>query len=60
MRLINLTSGRVTTLAGNLSAIVGLNNNGRADGVGTLASFSSPSGVALDAAGVTAVIVSRV
>ena len=57
LRRVNLTSGRVTTLAGNTSGIVGRNNWGHADGMGTLASFYYIFGVAADGAGVVAVVV---
>ena len=50
LRRVNLTSGLVTTLAGNAT-------RGRADGVGTAATFYSPGGVAVDAAGSTAIVV---
>lgn len=46
-------AGTVTTVAGNSSL-----PTGRADGVGTAASFFNPWGVAMDAAGTFAVIVS--
>ena len=54
---MNLTSGLVTTLAGSLSGTIGTNNNGRADGFGTAASFNFPCGVAVDKAGRFAVVV---
>lgn len=47
----------MTTLAGSLAGTVGTNNYGRADGVGTAASFYGPLGVAVNAAGATAIIV---
>ena len=50
LRLVNLTSGLVTTLAGGAAS-------GRADGVGTAATFNNPRSVAVDAAGSTAIIV---
>lgn len=43
-----MTSSLVTTLAGNTTGIFGSDNFGHADGVGTLASFYSPYGVAMD------------
>lgn len=48
-----MASGLVTTLAGG--------NNGyyQADGVGTMASFYNPQGVAMDAAGAVALVVRR-
>lgn len=57
VRLINLTSGTVTTIAGNVSGAFGVNNYGHADGVGTLASLFHPHGVAIDAAGTFVVVV---
>ena len=50
LRRVNLTSGLVTTLAGR-------NTSGRANGVGTAATFYFPYGVAVDAAGTTAIVV---
>lgn len=38
------TSGNVTTIAGSTTS-------GHADGVGNLASFSGPNGIAIDSAG---------
>ena len=45
------------TLAGNNSGVSSYGNRGRADGLGTAASFSSPRGVAVDAAGTFAIVV---
>lgn len=53
-----MTNGYVMTLAGSLSGTVGSNNQGHADGLGTLASFNYPIGVAVDFAGALAVVVS--
>ena len=52
IRRIDLTSGVVTTLAGNFPRTLG-----HADGVGLAASFYYPTGVALDANGSFAIIV---
>lgn len=52
LRRVNLTSDLVTTLAGSSSRALG-----RADGVGTLASFYTPSDVAVDSTGLFAVVV---
>lgn len=46
------------TLAGSISGTVGSNNWGHADGVGTAASFRSPSGVSVNVAGTVAIVVS--
>ena len=56
VRLVNVTTGLVSTLAGNRNG--GQANPGHADGVGTLASFNSPTGIAVDGAGTFAVVVS--
>lgn len=55
LRRVDVTSGLVTTLAGS---VVGSNNYGHADGVGTAASFYYPYGVAMDAAGNSVIVVS--
>lgn len=47
----------MTTFAGNTSGAVGINNYGHADGVRTVASFYQPQGVAMDYAGVVAIVV---
>lgn len=47
----------ITTLAGNTSGAVGIDNNGHADGLGTATSFDRPSGVAMDSSGTFAVVV---
>ena len=52
-----MTSGIVTTLAGFVVDIVGLDNFGHADGVGIAASFFYPYGVAMDSAGNIIVVV---
>ena len=52
-----MTSGLVKTLAGSLSGIVGTNNFGYLDGIGTAALFNSPMGVAMDAGGTFAIAV---
>ena len=57
MRHIHLSTGLVTTLAGNTSGTVGVNNKGFADGLGTAAAFRFPWGVALSPGGVFAIIV---
>lgn len=54
LRRVNLSSGLVVTLAGNVC-----NASKRyADGVGTAASFYVPKGVAMDSAGSVAAVVS--
>ena len=50
LRRINLASGLVTTLAGAATS-------GRANGVGTAATFNNPRGVAVDAAGAIVIVV---
>jgi len=57
LRRVDLTSGLVTTLAGNVSGTVGSDNKGYADGQGSAASFYSPIGVAVDSAGTFAIVV---
>lgn len=57
VRRVNLTSGLVITLAGNVSGAIGSDNYGHADGTRFAASFYFPWGVAVDALGVIAVIV---
>jgi len=57
LRLVNLSSGLVTTLAGSLSGTVGSDNKGYADGQGTAASFYNPTGVAVDSAATFVVVV---
>ena len=52
IRRIVISSGLVSTLAGTSGA------SGSADGLGTAASFNTPLGVAMDAAGTVALIVS--
>lgn len=59
LRHVNLTSGLVTTLAGSRSGNVGADNYGHSDGIGMSASFYTPTGVALDAAGTVVVVVSK-
>lgn len=54
MRMVKLSSGLVSTLAGRPTF------SGRLDGAGTLALFSSPSGVVMDAIGSMALVVSLV
>lgn len=53
IRSINITTRRVTTLAGQLDV------TGSADGLGNTATFYSPSGVAIDT-GCTLALVVRV
>lgn len=55
LRRVNLTSGFVATLAGGLGGVT----SGSADGVGSVATFYRPSSVAVDAAGVIAIVVRR-
>ena len=43
VRVFNATSGNVTTVAGNANAFAGFT-----DGIGTLAKFTTPTGLALD------------
>lgn len=58
LRRVNLSSGLVTTLAGNYALSTGPPNNfGNADGVGNASSFYNPTGIAMDAAGTVAIIV---
>lgn len=52
VRRINVSSGEVTTLAGATNTIA------YRDGVGTAAAFSGLMGIAMDAAGTTAIVVS--
>ena len=52
IRRIDLSSGTVTTLAGTAGT------TGHADGFGTTATFNKPSGIAMDAAGSFALVVS--
>lgn len=47
----------VTTLAGNTSGTVGVDNSGYADGVGTAASFRQPYGICVLDAGPFAFVV---
>lgn len=59
VRRIDLSSGSVTTLAGNYNIGGGPpNNGGRADGVGTLATLLKPTGISLNSAGTFALVVS--
>lgn len=61
LRRINLTSGMVTTLAGNYGLRTGPPTNyGRADGTGTAVSFYYPWGVAIGSSGTFAIIVSSI
>jgi len=57
VRRLNLSSGLVTTVAGNTSGAVGSSNLGYADGQGTAVKFYRPSGVTMDA-GATFVVIS--
>ncbi len=52
IRHIDVSSGTVTTLAGSTIP-------GSADGVGAAARFALPRGVAMDAAGTVAIVVSK-
>lgn len=54
IRRVLVSSGAVTTLAGQRGVF------GSADGPGVSATFSIPSGIAMDAAGTFALIVSRI
>ena len=59
VRRVVLASGLVTAVAGNIALSTGPPTNyGHADGVGTASSFFYPSGVAVDAGGSFAIIVS--
>lgn len=49
---MSLANGVVTTLAGSPALVIG-----RADGAGTLASFNAPADVAVDSAGLFAIVV---
>lgn len=51
IRSIDLTTNTVTT-------VVGTQSSGHDDGVGTAASFISPTGIAVNAAGTRALVVS--
>ena len=53
LRLVNVSTGLVTTLAGNSTQ-----STGHADGAGTAASFDCPVGVSLNSAGTLAIVVS--
>lgn len=53
MRLLDLASGLVTTLAGGVGGVTA----GFVDGVGSAAGFWYPWGVAMDSAGTMAVVV---
>lgn len=57
IRRINLSSYLVTTVAGNTSGAVGINNDGYSNGLGTAAAFTVPIGVDMDTGGTFAVIV---
>ena len=58
MRRVNVISGLVTTLAGNVLLNGGPPNNyGYADGAGPSSSFYRPVGVAMNSAGTLAVVV---
>ena len=57
LRLVNLTTGTVTTLAGNPATAPYPGNYGHADGAGTVASFFYPYAVAMDSAGTFAIVV---
>lgn len=52
IRQVDVATGAVTTVAGSPWGV------GSSDGIGTLAMFTSPTGIAIDAAGVTAIVVS--
>lgn len=59
MRRVTLTSGLVTTLAGNVALVASAPfNYGNADGFGASATFFFPQNVAMDAGGTFAVVVS--
>lgn len=58
LRRVNLSSGFVTTVGGNLNLSSGPPvNYGHSDGVGTAASFYYPSDIAMDSIGSFAIIV---
>lgn len=58
IRRVDVSSGRVTFLAGKTSGAVGdTNNKGYSDGQGTSAAFWQPVGIAMDSAGSFAIIV---
>ena len=57
LRRVVLSSGLVTTIAGNLSGTVGTNNFGHADGANTAASFYHPHCIAVDGNGTFAIVV---
>lgn len=52
IRIVDVASGLVTTLAGSTSQTYG-----HADGAGTAATFYNPIGIAMDAAGTFALVV---
>ena len=58
MRRINLTSGLVTTLAGDTTSLVGSSNQGHSDGLGSDTSFDAPFGIAMNPLGTFAIVVS--
>ena len=60
MRLVDVSTGLVTTLAGNYLISGGPPYNyGHSDGVGAAASFYYPTGVSLNSAGTLAIVVSE-
>lgn len=58
-RILAQFSWNTTTLAGNTTLAYIDEGRGSADGVGTAASFFRPTGVAIDATGAFALVVSR-
>lgn len=56
---MNLSSGHVSTIAGNTTGIGSSLNNGHADGAGGVTSFDGPSGIAIDGASTFAVVVRK-